>query len=165
MQPVVGGGLPGTATGLELKLTFKEGGAPDFQTKFEAIKERLQQVVDNARESNASRNVDMANVHLDELPRYEDSGQDRRAPDHQQQQYSDSDETAVPASATAEQVRAMVAAAASQRQEAQVRRTSREVEEAAQRRDETPSDAPPGYEEAQQQSVQQELNRRLDSTR
>ncbi|KAK6376926.1 hypothetical protein LTR64_000305 [Lithohypha guttulata] len=147
VQPVAGGGLPGTATGLELKFTFKEGGAPDFQSKFEAIKERLQQVVDNARESNASRNVDMANVHLDELPRYEDSGQDRRAPDQQQQRYSDSDEMAVP------------------RQEAQVRRTSREVEEAAQRRDETPSDAPPGYEEAQQQSVQQELDRRLDSTR
>lgn len=144
--------MPNTTAGLEIKFTFKEGGAPDFQGKFEAIKERLQQVVDCAREANVS----MANVHLDQLPSYQDSGHDRIAPNEEREE-----EVAVPTSATAAQVRAMAAAAASQRQQEQVRRRSREEEAEAQMRAEAPNDAPPGYEETQQQSVQEELERRL----
>lgn len=151
VQPVNGGGLPPSTAGLELKFTFKEGGAPDFQGKFEAIKERLQQVVSNAREANG---VDVRNVHLDQLPRYEDSGQDRRADSEERE------EVVVPRSANAEQVRAMAARAASQREQEQVRRESREEEE-AQVRSETPNDAPPGYEETQSQSVAEEVERRL----
>lgn len=176
VQPVPGGGLhsPGNATGIELKFTFKEGGAPDFQGKFEAIKERLQQVVDVAREQNgvqtsrgnAVANVDMANVHLEQLPRYEDSGADMIAPpERERERERDVDERveqSAPASATADEVRAMAAAAATQRREEAVRRRSREEEVERDRTNsgvegEVPADAPPGYEEAQMESVQAEL--------
>lgn len=183
VQPIAGGGLhsPGNASGIELKLTFKEGGAPDFQGKFEAIKERLQQIVDVAREQNgvqqrpgaAVGGVDMANVHLDQLPRYEDSGADRMAPGSEQTigtegqgqgQVQGPEAVVVPTSATADQVRAMAAAVATQRQEEAGRRRSREeeeVEEVERANTEVPVDAPPGYEEAQMESVQAELEWRL----
>jgi len=174
VQPVPGGGLhsPGNASGMELKFTFKEGGAPDFQGKFEAIKERLQQVVEAAREQNGvqtsrgnvAANVDMANVHLEQLPRYEDSGADRIAPPERERQRDVDErvEQSAPASATADEVRAMAAAAATQRREEAVRRRSRgeEVERDRVNRGvegEVPADAPPGYEEAQMESVQAEL--------
>lgn len=158
VQAVAGGGLPTSTAGIELKFTFKEGGAPDFQGKFEAIKERLQQVVEQAREVNTSRNVDMTNVHLDQLPSYQDSGHDRRASDDRQETSIENDEPPIPLNATADQVRAMAAAAAQQRQQEQIRRGSREEVEAQ----ETPSDAPPGYEEAQHQIVQTELDSRIN---
>lgn len=158
VQPVAGGGLPPATGGLELKFTFKEGGAPDFQGKFEAIKERLREVVDVARATNQSTGptpiVDMSRVHLDELPRYEDSGHDRIAPDREPERA----EATVPNNATAEQVRAMAATAATQRQEESIRRQSREEEMAR----ETPSDAPPGYEEAQNRVVADALEERLE---
>jgi WW domain-binding protein 2 len=68
-------------------MTFKDGGAFDFHSIFERIKERLQQAVDVARESGqltgdgsetggssgagALAGVNMDAVHLDELPAYE----------------------------------------------------------------------------------------------
>jgi len=54
-------------------MTFREGGAFDFHNKFEQIKERLYQAYMVARESGqrATNEVDMANVHLEQLPAYE----------------------------------------------------------------------------------------------
>lgn len=53
-------------------MTFKEGGAFDFHTNFERIKERLEQAVENTGEgARGLRGVDMAAVHLEELPAYE----------------------------------------------------------------------------------------------
>ena len=51
VQPVPGGGIPPTHSVVELKMTFKDGGAYDFHQKFLEIRERLQQVVAVARES------------------------------------------------------------------------------------------------------------------
>jgi len=172
VQPVPGGGLhsPSNATGIELKFTFKEGGAPEFQGKFEAIKERLQQVVDVAREQNgvqtsrgnAGANVDMTNVHLEQLPRYEDSGTDRMAPSEAERGAGERVEQRRPTSAMADEVRAMAAATATQRREEAVQRRSREEEVDRGRANggvegAVPVDAPPGYEEAQMESVQAEL--------
>lgn len=57
---------------MQLKVTFKEGGAFDFHTNFERIKERLRDAVDNSPEGRRGvRGVNMASVHLDELPAYE----------------------------------------------------------------------------------------------
>lgn len=58
---------------MQLKVTFKEGGAFDFHTKFEQIKERLAQVVDNTGESSGRglQAVNLSAVHLDELPAYD----------------------------------------------------------------------------------------------
>ena len=50
LQPTQEGGIPVPSSGaVDLKLTFKDGGAFDFQTKYEQIRERLQQTMDVAR--------------------------------------------------------------------------------------------------------------------
>jgi hypothetical protein len=87
VQTVPGGNIPPEHPAVELKLTFKDGGAFDFHTTFERIKERLQQAVEVARdngqlvgdgtESNAGRGggaldlINLDSVHLDELPAYD----------------------------------------------------------------------------------------------
>lgn len=55
-------------------MEFKEGGAFDFASIFERLKERLRQAVDVARESGVDEGGVMANniVHLEDLPAYED---------------------------------------------------------------------------------------------
>jgi WW domain-binding protein 2 len=146
IQPVPGGNIPNTHH-VELKLTFNDGGAPDFHSNFERIKERLQQAVDVARADNAAgrrqdaalSGVNLEAVHLDELPSYADSGHDRIAPPTQQSEsiVDDSVPPLVPQRQT-------VPPTQSQSLPSQ-----------------PPSDAPPGYEETQQQSVQAELERRL----
>lgn len=171
VQPVPGGNISVTSVssgGMELKVTFKDGGAPEFQGKFEAVKERLQQVVEAARERNAALGVsssgpggvDLTSVHLDQLPSYQEHGQDRVAMGVEEQDVGGGAEGVdeVPRSATAEEVRAMAAAAATRREQESSRRRSRQEEEDGQ----TPVDAPPGYEEAQQSIVEDELARRLE---
>ncbi|KAL4882025.1 WW-domain ligand protein-domain-containing protein [Aspergillus karnatakaensis] len=71
VQPVPGGGIPSSLPAAQVKVTFKEGGAFDFHTQFERIKERLQQAVETSRESGrGAGNVNMSGVHLEELPAY-----------------------------------------------------------------------------------------------
>lgn len=152
LQPVPGGNLPASQAAIELKLTFKEGGAPDFHSRFEQIKERLQQVVANARTSNLSGrrqdsflgDVNLDNVHLDQLPSYQESGHDRIAP-------------ANAATATDDVVQSPGAMSPIFAPESA--RTASPAQDA-----EPPSGAPPGYEETQQQSIQAELDRRLSQT-
>lgn len=55
---------------MKLKITFKEGGAFDFSSTYERIKETLTQVAEEARES--GRPVDLAAVDLEQLPAYEE---------------------------------------------------------------------------------------------
>jgi hypothetical protein len=153
VQPVPGGNLSNPYE-VKLKLTFNEGGALDFHTNFERIKERLQQAVDVARADNAGgrrpdgslAGVNMDSVHLDQLPSYQDSGQDRMASVTNGQNSSVMDRL-IPAQSNDGQV-----------QEASNPRPQERPLEA-------PSDAPPGYEETQQQSVQAELERRLGQIR
>ena len=66
MVPVAGGGIPvaSASSAIELKLVFKDGGAFDFHTTFETVKERAQQAMEAGN----------AEVHLDDLPAYEDAG-------------------------------------------------------------------------------------------
>ncbi|OOF98116.1 hypothetical protein ASPCADRAFT_164377 [Aspergillus carbonarius ITEM 5010] len=71
VQPVSGGGIPASLPAVQVKVTFKEGGAFDFHNNFERIKERLQQAVENTQAtSRGARNVDLSAIHLDELPAY-----------------------------------------------------------------------------------------------
>jgi hypothetical protein len=82
LQPVNGGGIPTPAGGVvELKLTFKEGGAYDFHTRYEQVRERLQQALEVARlngeqagntRGGALNGVDISNVNLEELPAYQE---------------------------------------------------------------------------------------------
>ena len=84
LQPTPGGGIPVPTGGVvEVKMTFKEGGAFDFQTNYERVRERLQQVLEVARiEGNASgasaaplTGVDVSRVDLEELPTYQERGE------------------------------------------------------------------------------------------
>jgi hypothetical protein len=151
LQPVPGGNIPSSHANIEVKLVFNEGGAPDFHSNFERIKERLQQAVEAARDggNGAGRGigslagVNMDAVHLDQLPTYEASGQDPIAP-------------IAPGSALeGSPVALSIAGAFSQdgAGETLPHRTPTTTE--------PPNEAPPGYEETQQQSIQQEFERRF----
>ncbi|KAK5053156.1 hypothetical protein LTR84_002130 [Exophiala bonariae] len=152
LQPVPGGNLPSTQAAIELKLTFKEGGVTDFSPAFKRIKERLQQVVSAARAENQTGrrqdsylgDVNLENVHLDQLPSYQESGHDRVAPVITTTDADDLIQSPGSISPT------IVAGA---------RRTGSPAPDA-----QPPSDAPPGYEETQQQSIQAELDRRFSQT-
>lgn len=75
VQPVSGGGISANLPAVQIKLTFKEGGAFDFHTNFERIRERLEQAVEVSGEgTRGMRGVDLAAVHLEELPAYEGPG-------------------------------------------------------------------------------------------
>ncbi|KAI9688330.1 MAG: hypothetical protein M1822_001278 [Bathelium mastoideum] len=167
VQPVSGGGLPAQHAAFELRLTFRDGGAFDFHTAFERIKERLQQAVEVAREGGrvagdgsersagrgggALAGVNMDAVHLDQLPRYEESAN---------------------AAAAARAESSLEAASTGSQQQQHQQRDSgvavtspgRKVEEPSTPPEEDftpPSEPPPGYEEVQRDSVATELERRL----
>lgn len=132
-----GGGIPASLQLVELKVTFNEGGAFDFHSNFERIKDRLQQAVDHARDSGtasvqatAGRGVNFTNVHLDELPAYD--GPNVSSADRNQ-----SVNVAV---------------------EPPIRETANTTSPA-------PVEPPPGYEEVQQQSVAEELEEQLRRAR
>ncbi|KAJ5778046.1 hypothetical protein N7520_001292 [Penicillium odoratum] len=75
IKPVAGGGISPSLPAVQIKVTFKEGGAFDFHTNFERIRERLEQAVENTGEdARGLRGVDLAAVHLEELPAYEGPG-------------------------------------------------------------------------------------------
>ena len=82
-MPVSGGNLPSHEP-LSLVVEFKEGGAFDFATTFERLRERLKQAVEVAGTDGRGSNgrtvdgrdtgVDYRTVHLEDLPRYEERG-------------------------------------------------------------------------------------------
>jgi WW domain-binding protein 2 len=136
LQPTQGGGIPTPSTGVvEVKFTFKEGGAFDFHTQYERVRERLQQALevqridgDGSGSSSAAMNrVDVSNVDLEDLPVYQEEG----------------DGPLIPPIAPA------VQPSGSSRQR--------------QRTADVPDEAPPGYEEAQMAGLQDELDRRLQN--
>lgn len=144
-----GGNIPPEHAALELKMTFKDGGAFDFHSTFERIKERLQQAVEVARESGhltgdgaetggghgagALGAVDMNAVHLDELPAYEDAASTRPVP-------------------VARQEAPLIDLTAP---EPSTRTTAPQAQFSP------PAEPPPGYEDVQSQSISDELERRL----
>ena len=72
-KPVPGGGIPAAHTLVDLRLTFKDGGAFDYHNVFEQIKERLYHAYTIARESGHGSTTaeDLSNVNLEQLPAYE----------------------------------------------------------------------------------------------
>lgn len=175
LQPVQGGGITVPATGVvEIKLTFKEGGAFDFHTQFEKVKERLQQAVevsrihgDGAGSSRAAMNgVDVSNVNLDELPAYqEQSDGPLISPIGPPPTTAN---TGAPPGFGA----SVVPAATVPVQQSSVQRDSGvAVEDDRPRPKPTdsalspPSEPPPGYEEVQMQGLQDEMERRASGGR
>lgn len=131
-------------------MSFKEGGAFDFHSNFERIKERLQQAVETSQavdNSQAARrgNIDYSAVHLDELPAYD-------GPGHTATELSHPSQPSVPLSESAVSPPGESPTASP---------TAGHV--ASEDGFEPPMEPPPGYEEVQQQSVAHELENRLRS--
>ena len=87
VQPVSRGGIPPSLPAIQIKLTFKEGGAFDYHTCFERIKERHQQAVDISRENNL-RTIDLSSIDLEQLPAYEGPRDGATHHSHRQQDTS-----------------------------------------------------------------------------
>lgn len=140
VRPVAGGGIPPTLTLVDLRMTFREGGAFDYHNVFELIKERLNQAVQSARD--AGRNVGNAagmdpavlqGLHLEQLPAYEPAAA-----------------AAAPGAGTG--------TGPARESQGQVDRQARAEPETA---GAPPDEPPPGYEEAQAQAVGIDLDQRL----
>jgi hypothetical protein len=165
VQPVPGGNIPPEHAALEMKMTFKDGGAFDFHSTYERIKERLQQAVDVARESGQLigdgtdigggngggplSSINLDSVHLDELPAYEDATSPVM---------HGAERSLVPE----EEVHAPLVDL--EEEEAVPQPLSSPRSEGLSPRQEVftpPTEPPPGYETVQNQSVADELERRL----
>ncbi|KAL2350182.1 hypothetical protein BJ546DRAFT_491371 [Cryomyces antarcticus] len=169
VQPVQGGGIPPQHAAIELKMTFKDGGAFDFHSRFERVKERLQQAVEVARESGqvagdgseqgrgrgagALGGVNMDSVHLEQLPAYEEPG------------IPLSQASGAAAATTVPQVSSSTPPSQGNRDTAA---TNPIVSPQPTRRrapsqglSSPPAEPPPGYEEVQRETIMDELERRL----
>lgn len=185
LQPVPGGGLipneSNSSTHIEIKLTFKDGGAYDFQTNLERLKERLREAVETARERNLMSNasgggngngtttggsLDYSNVHLDELPAYEETNtgntnttatnttsSDLPAP-HASRPITGPGGLALPPIFNNNNTTGSTSTSSSSQQQYQ-----QQQQQPSQQM--PPDEPPPGYEETQQRSVAEELERRL----
>jgi hypothetical protein len=72
LKPVTGGNIPAQHAFLQVKMTFKDGGAYDFSRIYEEVKEKTVSARDLARD--AGRTVDLSDVPLEQLPAYEETG-------------------------------------------------------------------------------------------
>lgn len=139
IQPVSGGGIPPSLQAVQVKVTFKEGGAFDFQNNLERIKERLQDAMEVSPDTaRGLQNVNLSGVHLEELPAYEGPP-------------GSSNNTTGTTSATSIQ---------EQGPSSSTSRTASTSQDSPYSGPE-PNEPPPGYEEVQQQSVANELEETL----
>ncbi|TKA61874.1 hypothetical protein B0A55_10457 [Friedmanniomyces simplex] len=160
LQPVPGGGIPVPGTGVvEIKLTFKEGGAFDFHTHFERVKERLQQAVEVSGMSgggDASRTamsgLNVGTVDLEDLPAYqEESDGPLLSP--------------VMAPPLAMPRVTPVRRSEVQRDSGVGVEDDRPLPKPTDNAFPPPEEPPPGYEEAQMQGLQEEVERRVSEGR
>lgn len=142
-MPIPAGGV------VEVKCTFKDGGAFDWHTQYERVRERLQQALEvqrvdggGAREGAAMNGVDVSNVNLDELPAYQEEGD---GPLIAPTSYVGQPVAAPPTNGVVAQ----------QNGGGDERSTTRAM----------PAEPPPGYEEAQMQGLHGEVERRLGDQR
>ncbi|KAI9654456.1 MAG: hypothetical protein M1831_005422 [Alyxoria varia] len=144
VQPVLNGGIPPHHVALELKMTFKDSGAPEFHSKLCVIKERMNEAVANTtpqdetaggRGSDGVNGVNYESVHLDQLPAYEEA---LSAPAPQPVQSVAREQNPPPPSEPSSQ-------------EPPSESQSQAV----------PAEPPPGYEEAQRDTVAESLERQL----
>jgi|SRR5690242_19547653 len=142
-------------------MEFKEGGAFDFHNIFERLKERLRQTIDVARESGIDETVAAGNVNMEDLPAYEDTRQHTRVSEEPLSPSASAGPGSVgadgPIAAAAASASGPAAAPAVPETDIPERPTSLQ----GPRPFHPPSEPPPGYEEVQQRSIADELERRL----
>ena len=133
---------------MEVKFTFKEGGAFDFRAQYERVRERLQQAIEVSRlnqdagdgggNSSAGaaglNGVDVSNVNLEELPAYQERGDGPLIPP-------------------------IMPSAAPIRPAAQESTVDGDGREQASRQRDTPAEPPPGYDESMQEHLERRLSR------
>jgi hypothetical protein len=143
-KPVAGGGIPSAHAVVELKLTFRDGGAFDYHSIFVQIKERLQQAYSVARESgqHGTGDMDLANVHLEQLPAYEPA---------REIELEDDGPTILSPIPTRPGRDSGIDGV----------RSPSESDSPKTEQSSAPDEPPPGYEEAQAQAVSVDLERRL----
>ena len=122
-------------------MTFKEGGAFDFSSTYERIKETLWQAAETARES--GRTADLSEVDLEQLPAYEEVADTVPASTPQPQIHRPTPISPINAS---ESLRANNAPISSPRNP-----------QLSADRVPPPDEPPPGYEETQQSTIASHL--------
>ena len=129
-------------------MTFKDGGAFDFHSTFERVKESLAQAQEVARET--GRETNFSNVHLEQLPAYEetDEGPEERSGNQV------ADNLFAPTPVRPGQVNNAPTSAASRSGPPPAESSSQDFP--------PPNEPPPGYEETQSRSLMDSLE---DSTR
>jgi len=151
-KPVPEGGIPTTHSAVELRLTFKDGGAFDFHTIFEQIKERAHDAYTAARENGQRGAAALADVHLEQLPAYEPTSQAPSTPPASQAVERETQEPAI-LSPIPRRPSVLIPGVAG---------TSGLPETPSAEQQVPPPDGPPpGYEEAQMHAVEAELDRRF----
>lgn len=160
LQPVYGGGIPPQHVELEITMEFREGGAFDFSTTFDRLKERLKQAVDVARESGlttgdgtdvgdgrgggALAGVNLNTVHLEDLPAYEESQRDTVVSPTDGMPSPAMGSSGVPGASSPPLVETASPVVSPEPQQEPFQ---------------PPSEPPPGYEEVQRGSIADELER------
>ena len=131
-------------------MSFKDGGAYDFQSSFERVKEVLSNAIEEARESGRvsgrAEDMDMSAVHLEQLPAYEEVGN-------------------APSTPSSNVLRPTPISPIRQQQRTQTGYTNDEhggdtsiAQPLNQHHFQPPNEPPPGYEETQQSSVVNNLD-------
>lgn len=153
-RPVAGGNIPPAHPFIELKMVFREGGAYDYHTVLEQIKERLHHALSIAREQGQSTSgtrgvggVDYSNIDLEQLPAYEPA---REISDNEN---ADERGLASSFSSSVNHPAANDSGVSGMRSDT--------IPKPAEASFEPPNDPPPGYEEAQFQAVGIDLDQRL----
>lgn len=140
LKPVTGGGIPAQHAFVEIKMVFKEGGAFDFHSTYERIRDSLIHAMENARDSGSE--MDPSNVHLDQLPAYDETGSTQSA---MPQARRDDSPLIAPTPRRPGQERTTRGQAAGG------------LATSTPQQFEPPSEPPPGYEEAQSAGVENSL--------
>ncbi|KAL8938439.1 MAG: hypothetical protein Q9211_003202 [Gyalolechia sp. 1 TL-2023] len=155
LRPVNGGNIPVHHAYVKLSMTFKDGGAFDFASTYERVKETAAQAVEVARESGRQHGPDLSDINLEQLPAYEEIGSMAAAP-------------AAPSSQRPIPVAGTIPSQVPQ-QDSGIVLSSHDGRNpkppppaaASDQQYPTPDELPPGYEEVQQRSVVDNLERSL----
>lgn len=150
LKPVSGGNIPAHHAYVKLSMTFKDGGAFDFASTYERIKETIAQAVEVARESGRQQGSDLSDINLEQLPAYEEVGATASAPTAPPLQQP------VPVAPTAHAPQRDSGIVLSSDDERNPKPPSAAVLE---QRYTPPDEPPPGYEEVQQSSIADNLER------
>ncbi|KAL9005554.1 MAG: hypothetical protein Q9188_001679 [Gyalolechia gomerana] len=155
LKPVNGGNIPVHHAYIKLSMTFKDGGAFDFASTYERIKETTAQAVEIARESGRQYGPDLSDINLEQLPAYEEIGSTATAPMAPPLQQSVPMPFAV-SSYVPQRDSGIVLSSDEERNPKPPPPAA-----ASDQQYPPPNEPPPGYEEVQQSSVADNLERSL----